>query len=147
MSTGIPDDVVISKVQSLQRCIGRAREEYRDAGDDFPTDYTRQDAAILNITRACEQAIDLANHTIRAHTLGIPTSSRESFSLLAREGIISRDLAQRMKKMVGFRNIAVHQYEDLDIEIVTAVIGTGLDDLLKFTDAVVSFLAGATDPG
>ncbi len=69
------NDVVVNKVQSIQRCVLRAREEHRDAGGQFLGDYTRQDAAILNITRACEQAIDLANHLIRSEKLGIPTDS------------------------------------------------------------------------
>jgi hypothetical protein len=56
------NDVIINKIESIQRCIKRAREEYEKAGKSFYEDYTRQDAAILNITRACEQTIDLANH-------------------------------------------------------------------------------------
>jgi RecB family exonuclease len=61
------NDIIINKVQSIQRCIERAREEYSLAGDNFSNDYSRQDAAILNITRSCEQAIDLANHVIKRH--------------------------------------------------------------------------------
>ena len=56
------NDIVINKVQSIQRCIDRAREEYRLAGRNFASDFSRQDAAIFNITRACQHAIDLANH-------------------------------------------------------------------------------------
>ena len=65
----------------------RAREEYGLA-EDFRTDYSRQDAALLNITRACEQSIDLANHLIRVFKLGVPTNSRESFSKLEQAEII-----------------------------------------------------------
>jgi uncharacterized protein YutE (UPF0331/DUF86 family) len=36
--------------------------------------------------------------------------------------------------MVGFRNIAVHQYRELDYEIVTTVIERGLDDVVHFLD-------------
>jgi len=50
------NDTVINKVQSIERCIGRAREEYRLAAGNFQSDLSRQDAAILNVTRACEQA-------------------------------------------------------------------------------------------
>ena len=50
------DEVVINKVQSIQRCIYRAKEEYKIAGQAFISLYSHQDAAILNITRACEQA-------------------------------------------------------------------------------------------
>lgn len=54
------NDLVINKIQSIQRCIQRAREEYGSDPEGFDTNYTKQDAAILNVVQACEQAIDLA---------------------------------------------------------------------------------------
>jgi uncharacterized protein YutE (UPF0331/DUF86 family) len=126
------NDVIINKVQSIQRCVLRAREEYRDAGGRFLEDFTHQDAAILNITRACEQAIDLANHLIRLEKLGIPTDSAESFELLSKAGILPAELVGRLKRMVGFRNTVIHEYQPVDVHIVEAVIKTGLDDLVVF---------------
>ena len=134
------NDIVINKAQSIQRCIERAREEYQLAGESFATNYSRQDAAILNITRACEQAIDLANHVIKTHKLGIPTSSAESFELLARKQVISYDLELKLRGMVGFRNTAVHQYQRLNIDIIERIITTNLNDLLDFCDAVIAYL-------
>jgi len=131
------DDVVINKIQSIQRCIARVREEFALAGDDFDTDFTRQDAAILNITRACEQAVDLANHIIRVGKMGIPQSSSDGFELLARQKIISPDLTDKLIRMTGFRNIAVHQVQLLNLAVVEAVIVSGMDDLLAFCDAVI----------
>ncbi|MBU0702037.1 DUF86 domain-containing protein [bacterium] len=131
------NDIVIDKVQSIHRSIERAREEYHLAGVNFRNDYSRQDAAILNITRACEMSIDLANYTIKTSKIGIPTSSAESFSLLARKQIIPVLLSEKMSSMVGFRNIAVHEYQKLQIEIIETIIRTGLDDLLAFSDCIV----------
>jgi uncharacterized protein YutE (UPF0331/DUF86 family) len=131
------NDVVINKAQSIQRCVARARQEREAAGDRFAEDYSRQDAAILNVTRACEQAIDLANHTIRTAKAGIPTDSGESFDLLARAGIITAELAASLKKMVGFRNTVIREYQLVDMRIVEAVIASGLDDLIAFADAIV----------
>jgi uncharacterized protein YutE (UPF0331/DUF86 family) len=137
------NDVVVNKVQSIQRCVLRAREEHQAAGGRFPSDYTRQDAAILNITRACEQAIDLANHLIRVEKLGIPNDSSESFGLLVKAGILSAALADKLKKMVGFRNTVIHEYQAVDINIVEAVIRSGLDDLLAFAQVCL----GRYSPG
>jgi uncharacterized protein YutE (UPF0331/DUF86 family) len=134
------DDVVINKVQSIQRCVARAREEHQRAGDTFRSDYTAQDAAVLNVTRACEQAIDLANHVVKVYKLGIPISSGESFELLARRNVISADLAKRMQGMVGFRNVAVHLYQKLDLNVVEKVITSGLDDILGYADTVLAYL-------
>ena len=131
------NDIVINKVQSIHRCIERVREEYTLAGDNFSNDYSRQDAAILNITRACEQAIDLANHVIKHYKLGIPNSSAESFELLVVKNIIPILTGNKMRKMVGFRNTAIHQYQGLNLEIVKSVIVYGLDDLLDFTQSII----------
>jgi uncharacterized protein YutE (UPF0331/DUF86 family) len=125
------DDVIALKAESLERCIERAREELA-ASSDFATDFTRQDAAILNIERACDATIDIADRIIRLRGLGPPSSARDSFSKLEAAGIVDSDLAGRLSRM-GFRNIAVHQYHKLDIEIVEAVIEKRLDDLLEFS--------------
>jgi len=81
-------DVIINKIQSIQRCIKRAREEYKEAGEEFDSNYTKQDAAILNITRACEQALGLANHIIKTDKLGIPADSGQSFDLRFTELVV-----------------------------------------------------------
>ena len=137
------NDVVLNKIQSIQRCVMRARDELRAAGARFPTDYTRQDAAILNVTRACEQAIDLANHVIRRAKLGVPTDSADSFELLVKAGLVPPALGAKLRKMVGFRNTVIHEYQDVDLEIVQAVIEVGLEDLVAFTDRVASWDASA----
>ncbi len=131
------DDVIVGKVASLQRCISRARAEYA-ASQDFANDFTHQDAAILNVLRACEQAIDLAAHIIRTRKLGIPADSREAFKLLYEAQIITSQLFNRLSAMVGFRNAVVHTYQKMDIAIVIDVIQTGLSDLLQFTDIILA---------
>ena len=134
------DDVIINKVQSIQRCIFRAKEEYKLAGSAFGSHFSHQDAAILNITRACEQAIDLANYLIKKQQLGIPTSSRNSFELLAHKQIISPQLSQKMQNMVGFCNIAIHEYQQLNLSIVIVILETGLEDLLLFTEMAITYV-------
>ena len=131
------NDLVINKIQSIQRCIQRAREEYGSDLEGFDTNYTKQDAAILNVLRACEQAIDLANYMIKKHKLGIPTSSTESFDLLRQKFIIDPSLAEKLKKMVHFRNAVIHQYQQTDISIVRAIIVSDLNDLIRFSDRIM----------
>lgn len=135
------NDVVISKIASLQRCIQRARKEHTGSAGAFATDLTRQDAAILNVTRACELAIDLANHTIKVRRLGIPADSRESFQRLVDAGLLPEALGDRLRAMVGFRNVAVLGYRTLDFGIAERVIVEGLDDLLALGDRLRRELA------
>ncbi|WP_250458591.1 type VII toxin-antitoxin system HepT family RNase toxin [Microbulbifer litoralis] len=74
----------------IERCVQRVREEYDKNPDTFAEDHTRQDAAILNIQRACEAALDMRQHLIQAEGLGIAQSSRDIFQLLADAGKITR---------------------------------------------------------
>ncbi len=103
------------------------------ASADFASDFTRQDAAILNIERACDASIDIADRIVRLRGLGAPASSRDSVAKLVQAAIIDQHLADRLMRMMGFRNLAVHQYHKLDLAIVRAVIEKNLDDLLEFT--------------
>lgn len=130
------NDVVLNNLQSIQRCARWAREEFAADPKGFDTNFTRQDAAILNVLRACEQTIDLVNHVIKSEKLSIPTSSSESFDLLREAGIIEQELAEKLQRMVGFRNTVVHHYQRLDVAIVRSVISSGLDDLLLFSDRI-----------
>jgi len=132
------NDIILNKIQSIQRCIERAREEHQKAGSRFRSDYTSQDAAVLNVTRACEMTIDLANHIIKKEKLGIPTGSAESFELLARKKVIPLEMAEKMTNMVGFRNIAVHEYRKLNIDTIEKVIVFGLNDLVEFCRVIDS---------
>jgi uncharacterized protein YutE (UPF0331/DUF86 family) len=122
----------LGKVALIERSIVRARVEFAAAGAGFASDFTRQDAAILNILRACEAALDLANIVIRERGLGVPQSSRDSFRLLADARVVPPELSERLQRMVGFRNIAVHQYQNLYTAVVAAILRHDLDDLLRY---------------
>ena len=131
------DDVLLNKAAIIERCVTRAREEYAKGADTFASDLTRQDAAVLNIQRACEAALDMGHHVIRKQKLGLPQSSRDVFTLLASAGLLPESLSFDMKKMVGFRNIAVHEYQALQLPITIAIIRTHLDDFLRYSEILL----------
>ncbi|MEY4755320.1 MAG: hypothetical protein RJA34_218 [Pseudomonadota bacterium] len=131
------DDVLINKAATIERCVSRARDEYRVNPATFATDFTRQDAAILNIQRACEAALDMGQHIVRRERLGVPQSSRDVFELLAQAGWIDAALALNLKHMVGFRNVAVHDYQALQLPITVSIIETHLDDFLQYSQAML----------
>ena len=81
-------EIHLAKAASIQRSVARARQECAAAGERFSEDLTRQDAAVMNVLRACETAIDLANALVRERQLGIPQSNRDSFRLLADAAVI-----------------------------------------------------------
>lgn len=125
------DDILINKAQIIRRCLARVREEYR--GDPARLrDFTIQDSIVLNLQRACEAAIDLAMHAVASRALGVPQTSRDAFALLHDARLISAETTRRMQAMVGFRNIAIHSYEELRLAIVQSVIEMRLGDFEMF---------------
>jgi uncharacterized protein YutE (UPF0331/DUF86 family) len=130
-------DVLLNKAQIIERCVARAREEYAADTAHFATNHTRQDAAVLNIQRACEAALDVAQHIIATQNLGLAQSARDSFAMLQRADIIGEPLSVSLQAMVGFRNIAVHDYQTLDPAIIVSVITVKLNDLLAFSTALL----------
>ena len=131
------DDVLVNKAAAIERAVHRVRDEY--AGDDanLVANQTRQDAIILNLQRACENSIDAAMHLVRVRRLGIPQDTREAFTLLESAGILDAALADRMKRMVGFRNVAIHDYQTLSLDIVRRIILERLDDFAGFVAAIL----------
>ena len=131
-------DVLIAKQQSLERCLARVRHAWEQPSKlPFEQDYDRQDIIVLNLQRACEQALDMANHAIAARKLGWPRTSAESFELLERAGIVTAEMAKTMQAMVGLRNVVVHQYQDLDLDIIASVVREHLTDLSDFARTMV----------
>ena len=123
--------VIINKLESIEKCINRIREEYEDNPENLE-DYRRNDAIVLNLQRACESVTDIAMYVISTRKLGIPQTKKEAFDLLKNAKLISDELCKNMKGMIGFRNIAIHEYKQIDEEILQDVIENHLDDLTDF---------------
>jgi len=124
-------DIILNKVAIIERCIKRIDEEYEGNPENL-TNITKQDSIILNIQRAVEACIDLAMHIVAEKALGIPQNSRDAFELLYDNGYITDDLSSRLKAMVGFRNIAVHDYQTINLSIVEKVIKVHLNEIKEF---------------
>ncbi len=131
------DDVILNKAATIERCIKRVQEEFLGGRSDWQSNVTRQDAIILNLQRACEAAIDMGARVIRLNSLGLPRASREVFTLLAEGAFIDEKLSETMQNMVGFRNIAVHDYTSLNMTIVEVIIQKHLDDFLAFSSTLI----------
>ena len=125
-------DVVLAKVDAIERCLRRI-EQVTGRDPRALDDQDREDIFVLNLQRAAQAAIDLANHLVAADGLQLPTKLRESFELLERHASLPKDLCARMGSMVGFRNIAVHDYQAIDKRILAAILESHLDDLRRFS--------------
>ncbi len=132
------DDVLLNKANIIERCLQRIEDEYNDNPANLHDNLTRQDSIILNLQRACQAAIDLAMHLVREHELGVPQKSRDAFALLEEQGALDPDLSGRLQRMVGFRNVAVHDYQELNLDIVQSIVENRLSDFTQFTERVLT---------
>ncbi len=133
------DDVVLNKIETIQRCMQRINEEFTNQ-EEFKTNYTKQDSVILNLERASQATIDIGTHIIKVKKYGIPKSSREVFDILHDYSVISLQTLKNMHSMVGFRNIALHDYQNLSIEIVISIVNNHLQDFEKFIEEVLEVI-------
>jgi uncharacterized protein YutE (UPF0331/DUF86 family) len=133
-------DVALAKLATIERCLKRIRTVTRgepDAVDDLDT----EEIVTLNLQRAIQSAIDLTAHVISGRGWGLPDSLKDHFRILADQNVVAAELAARLQAMVGFRNIAVHDYERLDRNVLKAILRDRLGDLETFVQAVKAFLS------
>ncbi len=131
------DDVLIQKLASIDRCLASVRRYVADDLDRLQ-DSMVLDAVVLNLQRACEMAIDAACREVSRRRLGVPTDSADAFTILERESLLSPPVAERMRRMVGFRKIAVHEYRRLDPTIVRTVVEHRLGDFEALCREIVT---------
>jgi len=133
------NQVVLNKKVSTERCVAQVRKYYAMKSElPFKDDYLKQDAIAMNLQRACKLAIDIANLLIKTKKLGLPQDSKESFLLLQRAGLINETMMTALQAMVGFRNILLHQYQKLDLDIMVETIERRLGDLLDFANTALA---------
>ena len=123
--------VILNKYEIIDRCIKRINEEYQNKPENLE-DYRKMDCIVLNLQRACEATIDIAMYIVSTRKLGIPQTKKEAFKKLEENNIISKETSRNMQNMASFRNIAVHDYKQIDKQILIDVIENHLQDLLEF---------------
>lgn len=132
------DEIIANKIDSIKNCLNRVREEYARAPNDFLSNYTLQDVIVLNLQRAVQTAIDIGAHIVRMRGLRLPKEAKEVFSSLCQGKIILEKTRDNMIGMVGFRNIAVHEYKKLDMKVVKNIVQSHLVDFENFVIEILN---------
>lgn len=132
-------EIILDKIDSVKRCIQRINEEYQGVDDNLKN-ITKQDSIVLNLQRACELSIDIANYVISKYEFETPKISRESFEILCKHQIITEQISENLQKMVGFRNIAVHNYKKISLIILSEIILVNLKDFEIFCEQILNSL-------
>jgi uncharacterized protein YutE (UPF0331/DUF86 family) len=128
----------LQKTAIIQRCVSRIKEVTGlnpERLDSFDT----QDVLAINLQRAAQASIDLAAHLVASEAMGVPQDLRENFVMLQNAQVLEPGTSEKMQRMVGFRNIAVHEYQNLNIDILKHILVERLGDFEECRKQVLRF--------
>ena len=136
----VDKDLILAKAGSVKRHIDRIKAKSDSDMAEFVQDLDRQESIAFNMHLAIQNYMDIAAHIISDEGLGVPGSAGEMFFILQENGFLSANLADRMVKAVGFRNLLVHEYQKIDLQRLHKAVEKNVDDLIEYLSAVFSKL-------
>lgn len=132
-------DVIASKIEIIRKTLERIRIHTPETYENFSENYDAQDIVSLNLERSIQACVDIAAHIIADTDMPPAQTMAESFASLEKQRIIAKEVSERMKKAVGFRNISVHDYQEIDWHIVYSICTKNLSDFEEFVRQVVIY--------
>ncbi|MBL0175438.1 MAG: DUF86 domain-containing protein [Ignavibacteria bacterium] len=129
-------DVIAGKTGIVTRCLDRIHT-VTGGNPEAITSFDTEDIVVLNLQRAIQACIDMMMHVLAEENLGTPGSAGDGFTTLAAAGMIDAQLSIELKKMVGFRNLAIHEYDEIDRDLLKAILSKHLVDLRSFCSALI----------
>ncbi len=132
--------LIAQKLDSLRRCLARVQSRCPATAELLSKDIDAQDVVVLNLSRAVSLCTDIALHLLSSREQPVPQTMRQAFEQLAALGLITEATNLNMRKAVGFRNMAVHSYDQIDWAIVFSIASSELVDLKQFAVEITSQL-------
>lgn len=132
--------VIEQKIEFLRRSLSRIKQRAPATAAELENDLDAQDVLTLNLTRAVQLCVDIGTHLIASSEQAAPNTMGQTFDVLTHMNLLEPALALRMKKAVGFRNIAIHNYEAIDWQITHAIATRHIEDFSAFTSAIVDHM-------
>lgn len=127
-------DLVLKKLAYIETRVQELKTLSRL--DALETDIREERFVVHTLQLAAQAAIDVASHIVSDDRLGEPRTNAELFELLHRAGWLGPELARSLRNLAGFRNIVVHGYEDVSLDIVRDIVRNHLPDLLEFSATI-----------
>ncbi len=128
--------VIDQKLESLRRCLVRIQDKFPADAAELQNNFDLQDIIALNLSRAVQLTVDIGSHIISTMNMPAPETMGQTFEILAQQNVLTVNVADRLKKSVGFRNIAVHNYEAINWQIVHRIVSEHLKDFTEFAKGV-----------
>jgi uncharacterized protein YutE (UPF0331/DUF86 family) len=135
-------DVLAEKAQAVARHLARVAERLPADAAGLRPATDASDAVVLHLWQATQIVIDLAVSACLHLRLGAPSGYAEAFRRLHDAGVVDRELADRLARAAGFRNVVADAYETLDMVRVFRAAHDGPADLRAFLAALRDVVAG-----
>lgn len=134
--TGGDAELLAERSAAVERHLRRVAARLPAEPHDLRPETDASDAVVLHLWQAVQVVIDLAVSTCVRAGLGSPPTYADAFRLLESAGLIAADLAERLARAAGFRNLLVHAYGQLDLLRVHEIANNGPADLRAFLVAL-----------
>lgn len=125
--------LVAKKLARIEACL---HDLGRVSPESIETDLVHERFVEHTLQLAIQAALDVASHIVSDDRLGDAGSNHRLFDLLAKNGWLAPELVTPMHRIVGFRNVLVHEYDDVNVAIVRQVVEVHVHDLQRFVDGV-----------
>jgi len=130
-------NILVAKVTTIEKCLNKVKDKRSASLDIFKADEDSQDIVLFNLMQAIQGCVDLAAHIVSDEEYGMAGNMNEFFYLLHGRSVISVDLQEKLIGAVGFRNLVVHEYAKLDLNLVYEIATHGIKDLEEFIGVIV----------
>ena len=132
--------LILRKISEIETYRSQIEEFSNITTKEYREDWKTQRIVERTLQIMIEICVDISNHIISEGGMRVPVSYADTFKSLHENGVIDSDLLNTMAKMAKFRNIVVHQYEEVDAEIVILILKKYLGDFERFKEAVLRHL-------
>lgn len=125
-------DILAERAARLQRHLDRVAARLPPPPGDLLPANDASDAVVLHLWQAVQLVIDLGVAACVKLGLGAPPTYADAFRRLAEHGHVDPELAERLTRACGFRNVVAHAYDTIDLRRVQDAARRGPPDLLAF---------------
>jgi uncharacterized protein YutE (UPF0331/DUF86 family) len=129
-------DIMMRKLDSLARCVKRIEEKRPATLEQLTGDIDLQDILSINLERAVQVSVDIGAHLITDLSVPPPKTMGDVFAILAAGKLIPEETGTALRRAVGFRNLSVHAYDQVDWERVFEIVHDRLDEFRKYAEAI-----------
>ena len=127
-------------VTYVQEMLNRLQNQGGKSFEEFTEDFQAVDASLYELQTMLEAVSDIAMHVVTGANLGSPNSRPEAIEMLAKNGIIPQELAEKISQTVRMRNVIVHHYPSVNLRTVYDVIQNDLGDIVDFCAKIANYL-------